>query len=109
MGRSEQSGIYSQQFIFAEGGFKSKFINPYSDDLMISINAGVGIWKWLEGYLDFGLIKNKTESPRFLYDSGLRINILPDYLELFFPIYNSNGFQLTDNSNPYSEKKLDFY
>jgi len=104
LGRSEQSGIYSQQFIFAEGGFKSKFIDPFSDDLMISINAGVGLWKWLEGYLDFGIIKNKSETPRFLYDSGLRINILPDYLELFFPIYNSNGFQLTDNSNPYSEK-----
>ena len=54
LGRSEQSGIYSQQFIFAEGGFKSKFIDPFSDDLMISINAGVGLWKWLEGYLDFG-------------------------------------------------------
>ena len=33
--------------------------------------------KWLEGYLDFGLIKNKSEKSRFLYDSGLRINILP--------------------------------
>ena len=104
LGRSEQTGIYSQQFIFAEGGFKSKFINPYSNDLLITINAGFGIWKWLEGYLDFGLIKNKNENSRFLYDSGLRINILPDYLELFFPVYNSNGFQLTDNLSPYSEK-----
>ena len=104
LGRSEQTGIYSQQFIFAEGGFKSKFTNPYSDDLLVSINAGFGIWKWLEGYLDFGLIKNKSEKSRFLYDSGLRINILPDYLELFFPIYNSNGFQLTDNLSPYSDK-----
>ena len=104
LGRSEQTGIYSQQFIFAEGGFKSKFTNPYSDDLLVSINAGFGIWKWLEGYLDFGLIKNKSEKSRFLYDSGLRINILPDYLELFFPIYNSNGFQLNDNLSPYSDK-----
>tara|TARA_X000000368_G_scaffold414062_1_gene403244 strand:- start:370 stop:1833 length:1464 start_codon:yes stop_codon:yes gene_type:complete len=104
LGRSEQTGIYSQQFIFAEGGFKSKFNNPYSNDLLVTINAGFGIWKWLEGYFDFGLIKNKNENSRFLYDSGVRINILPDYLELFFPIYNSNGFQLIDNLNPYSEK-----
>ena len=104
LGRSEQTGIYSQQFIFAEGGFKSKFTNPYSNDLLVTVNTGFGLWKWLEGYIDLGLIKNKNESSRFLYDSGVRINVLPDYLELFFPIYNSNGFQLTDNSSPYSEK-----
>ena len=104
LGRSEQTGIYSQQFIFAEGGFKSKFKNPYSNDFLVTLNAGFGIWKWLEGYFDFGVIKNKNENSRFLYDSGLRINILPDYLELFFPVYNSNGFQLTDNLTPYSEK-----
>ena len=104
LGRSEQTGIYSQQFIFAEGGFKSKFNDPYSNDILVTINAGFGIWKWLEGYFDFGLIKNKNENSRFLYDSGLRINILPDYLELFFPLYNSNGFQLTDDLSPYSEK-----
>tara|TARA_A100001011_G_scaffold365051_1_gene416377 strand:- start:21 stop:1907 length:1887 start_codon:yes stop_codon:yes gene_type:complete len=104
LGRSEQTGIYSQQFILAEGGFKSKFINPYSNDLLVSLNAGFGLWKWLEGYLDFGLIKNKNEKSRFLFDSGMRINVLPDYLELFFPIYNSNGFELTDKLIPYSEK-----
>ena len=104
LGRSEQTGIYSQQFIFAEGGFKSKFTSPFSNDLLVTVNTGFGIWKWLEGYIDLGLIKNKNESSRFLYDSGVRINVLPDYLELFFPIYNSNGFQLTDNSSPYSEK-----
>ena len=104
LGRSEQTGIYSQQFIFAEGGFKSKFNDPYSNDILVTINAGFGIWKWLEGYFDFGLIKNKNENSRFLYDSGLRINILPDYLELFFPLYNSNGFQLNGDLSPYSEK-----
>ena len=104
LGRSEQTGIYSQQFIFAEGGFKSKFNDPYSNDILVTINAGFGIWKWLEGYFDFGLIKNKNKTSRFLYDSGLRINILPDYFELFFPLYNSNGFQLNGDLSPYSEK-----
>ena len=58
----------------------------------------------VRGYFDFGLIKNKNENSRFLYDSGLRINILPDYFELFFPLYNSNGFQLNGDLSPYSEK-----
>ena len=104
LGRSEETGIYRQQFIFAEGGFKSKFNDPYSNDILVTINAGFGIWKWLEGYLDFGIIKNKNKNSRLLYDSGFRINILPDYLELFFPLYNSDGFQLTDDLSPYSEK-----
>ena len=32
LGRSESSGIYSQQIIISEGGFKSKFENPFAND-----------------------------------------------------------------------------
>lgn len=98
LGRSETTGFYSQQYIAAEGGFKSKFENPFIDDYILSINTSMGLWKWFEVYGDLGWMKSKNATSRSLFDFGLRFNLLPDYLEIFFPFYNSNGFQLNNSS-----------
>ena len=34
------------------------------------------------------------------FDTGLRLNFVPDFLELYFPIYNSNGWQTRDTTYP---------
>ena len=102
IGRSENTGFYSQQYIRYEGAFKSK-INDFSpNDFILSINSGITIWKWFEAYFDFGLFKNKKEPILSGYDTGLRINIIENYLEVFFPVYSSNGSHFDDNS--YSNK-----
>lgn len=94
IGRSETTGIYSQQFIPAEGGFKSQFANPYSDDLLITLNSSIGLWKWIEAYGDLGYINQREQSSRILFDTGLRLNLVPDFLEIYFPLYNTKGLQL---------------
>ena len=94
IGRSETTGIYSQQFIPAEGGFKSQFDNPYSDDLLITLNSSIGLWKWIEAYGDLGYINQRAQSSRILFDTGLRLNLVPDFLEIYFPLYNTKGLQL---------------
>src|SRR5690606_5026916 len=73
LGRSESSGIYSQQIIISEGGFKSKFENPFANDWIATTNASTNIWRWVEAYGDLGLFKNKGENTRFVYDSGIRL------------------------------------
>ena len=93
-GRSETSGVYSQQFIPAEGGFKSRFEQPYVDDFLISLNTSIGLWKWIEAYGDIGYMNQQNQKAHILFDSGFRINLVPDFLELYFPTYNSNGFQM---------------
>ena len=93
-GRSETSGVYSQQFIPAEGGFKSRFEQPYVDDFLITLNTSIGLWKWIEAYGDIGYMNQQNQMARVLFDSGFRINLVPDFLELYFPTYNSNGFQM---------------
>ncbi len=95
LGRSEKTGFYSQQFIPAEGGFKSKFEQSNANDFMFSTNLYFGIWKWIELYTDLGLIKNKNLKLKGYYDSGFRINLVPDYLELYFPLASSNGFEIS--------------
>ncbi len=93
IGRSETTGIYSQQFIPAEGGFKSRFDRPYSDDFLLTLNTSIGLWKWIEAYGDLGYINQKEQRSRLLFDTGLRLNLVPDFLEIYFPIYNSKGLQ----------------
>jgi hypothetical protein len=96
LGRSEQSGLLSQQFIMAGGGFKSFFEEPTTNNFMLTTNLNIGIWKWIEGYLDLGMLKDKTKDYRYFYGTGLRLNLLPDFFELYFPISSSNGLELND-------------
>jgi hypothetical protein len=102
IGRSESSGLMSQQFIMAEGGFKSKLGTRYSNQYMTTLNAGFNIWNWVEIYGDAGVIKSKLEQPKFLFDSGIRLNLVTNYFELYFPVYSSNGFELEQPN--YNEK-----
>ena len=93
-GRSEETGLLSQQFIFAEGGFKSQLQPAFADQWITTLNASTTIWNWIFAYGDAGFVKNKGESAEFLYDSGIRLNLVEEYFELFFPIYSSKGFEL---------------
>lgn len=102
LGRSEETGLYSQQYIAAEGGFKSKFSQSLANDFMISSNLYIGIWKWIEFYSDIGVLKNKNTKAIGYYDTGFRINLVPDYLELYFPLVSSNGWEIFQNK--YSSK-----
>ncbi|MCK0189036.1 metalloprotease [Arenibacter sp. F20364] len=105
LGRSEGSGIYSQQIIVAEGGFKSKLENPFANDWMATVNASVNVWRWIELYGDLGFVKNKGLKERFVYDSGVRLNLLTDYFELYFPLYSNNGWEI---SQPHYNQKIRF-
>lgn len=95
-GRSETTGIYSQQYVMAEGGFKSKLDTRYANQWMTTINGSFNVWNWIELYGDVGLFKNEYRKTEFAYDSGIRLNLVPDYFELYFPVYSSNGFELND-------------
>jgi len=93
-GRSETSGIFHQQFVWAEGGFKTFFDDQFANDYMISNNVNIGLWKWFNLYGDWAWLKNKQEPVRFYYDSGLRINLVQDYFEIFFPVYSKLGWEI---------------
>lgn len=97
-GRSETTGLFSQQLIPAEGGFKSRLEVPFANQWITTFNAGFSIWNWIEVYGDVGLVKNRNRNPWLAYDTGLRLNLVPDYFELYFPVYSNNGWE-TSQSN----------
>jgi hypothetical protein len=102
-GRSENNGFFSQQIIMAEGGFKSKLINPRSNNFISTINLSTTLWKNLLFYVDLGVLNSKiNNSFRTVFDSGIRFNIIADYFEIYFPIKSSNGLEI--KSPNYNEK-----
>jgi len=102
LGRSEATGIFSQQLIITEGGFKSKLNTPYANQWMTTVNTSTTLWKYIEAYGDLGLVKSKFESAAFVYDSGIRLNLVTDYFEVFFPVYSNLGWEISQKG--YDEK-----
>jgi hypothetical protein len=94
LGRSEASGVFSQQIIIAEGGFKSKLETPFANQWMTTANVSTTIWKYIEAYGDIGIVKNKGLNPAFVYDSGIKLDLVTDYFELYFPIYSNLGWEI---------------
>jgi len=101
-GRSEDSGLFSQQLVVAEGGFKSQLNPAFSNSWITTLNASTNIWSWIYAYGDVGLINNKGLGTKAVFDSGIRVNLVADYFELYFPIYSSLGFE--PNQPHYDEK-----
>jgi hypothetical protein len=99
-GRSESSGLFSQQFIMAEGGFKSKLDTPFANQWLTAFNASYSVWNWIEVYGDLGLLKAENKSEKLFYDSGIRLNLVTDYFELYFPVYSNNGWEIAQNQYP---------
>lgn len=97
-GRSETSGVFSQQIILAEGGFKSMLEPEFANQWITTVNGSVTLWKWIYAYSDVGLIKNKNHSAKFLYDSGIRLSLVQNYFEVFFPIHSSEGWEFNDGN-----------
>ncbi len=102
LGRSEETGLVSQQIIIAEGGFKSQLEYPFANQWITTLNANTNIWNWIYAYGDVGFVKNKGTSAKFVYDAGVRLSLVADYFELFFPVVSNNGFEI-DQPN-YDEK-----
>ncbi|MEN8186643.1 MAG: aminopeptidase [Bacteroidota bacterium] len=105
MGRSEETGFFSQEIIISEGGFKSIFENKFANRWIASTNMSMSIWRWLEVYGDAGVVKNSGHDPRFYYDSGIRLNLIHDFVEIYFPLQSSLGFE---PSLPDYETKIRF-
>lgn len=92
LAQSASSGILSQQFVIAEGGFKS-LIKGTSNQFIFSTNVDSHVWKMFNVYADFGVYKNKYSPSQFIWDSGVKLKVIPDFLEIYFPIQSTLGFE----------------
>ncbi len=92
LGQSDTSGFFAQQMVIAEGAFKS-YVATSANQWIGTFNTDAQIWKWFHLYADAGVYKNKNQSSQFIWDSGVKLAILPDFLEFYFPVQSSLGFE----------------
>mgnify|MGYP006133920161 FL=1 len=99
-GRSEDTGFFSQQYITAEGGFKSVLPTRFANQYMFAFNSSFGLWKWMEFYNDVAFLKNKNNPIYFGYNNGIRFNFIHNILEVYFPLYSNNGWEISQKGYP---------
>ncbi len=92
LGQSATSGLLAQQAIIAEGGFKS-FVGDKANQWITTVNMDSHVWKWFNVYADAGMYKNRDAGAQFIWDSGVKLKVIPDFLEVYFPIQSSLGFE----------------
>ena len=95
LGRSEGTGIFSQQIIINEGGFKSKLPTSTANQWITTVNTSIGIWRWIQVYNDVGFVKNRNNSIYFAHENGIRLNFVNNYFELYFPVHSNNGWEIS--------------
>lgn len=100
-GRSESSGLFSQQFVISDAGFKSKYGTPQNaNQFALAVNTSISIWKWLEVYNDVAMLKNKNQSANFYYENGIRLNFIPEIFEFYLPVYTNQGWEVNQAAYP---------
>jgi len=95
LGQSAISGLFYQQFVLAELGFKTFFNGNYINKWVFSTNVDTHLWKMFNVYADIGFYKNQFDKERFIWDSGIKLKIIPDRIEVYFPLQSSIGFEPT--------------
>jgi hypothetical protein len=99
-GRSEDTGFFSQQYIIAEGGFKSVLPTRFANQYMVAFNSSFGLWRWMEFYNDVAFLKNKDNPIYFGHNNGIRFNFIHNILEVYFPLYSNNGWEVSQEAYP---------
>ena len=84
----------------AEGAFKSKLEPSTANQWMATLNASASIWRYVQFYGDVGFLKNKEYDAYFAYDSGIRLDLIIDYFELYFPVYSNLGWEIKQSNYP---------
>lgn len=95
IGRSDESGLWSQQFFITDGGFKSK-TDVFSDNFMLTSNLNVPIWNAFNLYGIspslglFGDVGVVDDWGKVYWDYGMRISFFTDFMELYLPVQNQD-------------------
>lgn len=92
LGQSATGGILSQQYVLADGGFKS-LIPGTVNKWITSVNVDTSVWKIFHIYADAGVYQNSNRPTQFIWDSGVKVRVISDFLEIYFPVQSSLGFE----------------
>ncbi len=92
IGRSDQSGVWSQQMFFSDGGFRTQ-TNTFTTSLLAA-NLNLPLYRFIGLFGDVGYSFNNT-SP--FWDYGVYLEFIPDFIEIHFPIAGSQKVFVQQN------------
>lgn len=100
IGRSDESGIWSQQFFTTDGGFKGP-TGVFANSFLMASNVSLPLitpfkYQGLRPSIGlFGDIGFADNFDKVYWDYGIRISVFTDFLELYLPIQNHETNFLT--------------
>lgn len=94
IGRSDKTGIWSQQMFLTDGGFKSQ-TNTFTTTL-ISANANVPFYRFVGAFGDVAFFPSDLTTNPVFWDYGLYLEFIPDFFEIHFPIQNSTQILISE-------------
>ncbi|HEY1040113.1 MAG TPA: M1 family metallopeptidase [Bacteroidia bacterium] len=111
VGRNEYyaPNIAVQQFTETDGAFKTGSYAGQSDDWIVAFNVKTPkiFMLPLFVYADAGAYhaNGMSKSADFLWDLGIGVPVVKDFMEVFFPVVNSQN--MTDAQNPTATRYID--
>ena len=62
--------------------------------------SGWAIWEIYQKSNDVAFLKNKNNPLYFGYNNGIRFNFVHNILEVYFPLYSNNGWEISQKRYP---------
>ncbi|MGB3074625.1 MAG: hypothetical protein WBB36_04860, partial [Chitinophagales bacterium] len=110
-GRTESTGFLSQQVAVEQGGFKLRTdgVQPElgkSDTWLLSLNAKIPLpfFTPLFAFGDAGIAPDNNNYQSFQFDAGIGFTLVPNIVEVYFPLLFSNDMKLNLNSTEFYDK-----
>lgn len=109
LGRTETSGILSQQFVERDGAFKTHTFIGQTQNWITALNIKSSLPGILpiRLYADIGVTANDARlNDALLYDAGIDLSIVKNIFEVYFPLVLCPDFKTTLETNnvKYSER-----
>ncbi len=101
IGRSDQSGIWSQQFFVSDGGFKSQ-TETFTNAGLLSMSVNVPFYRFVGAFADAAALGS---TQNLAWDYGLYLELIPDFIEVYFPLQSSFGNHF---NNPNYQQQIRF-
>lgn len=106
IGRSEKTGMSSQQFAVEDGGFKVFTATGQSNKWLTAMNITIPmpvknkILGAIKVYGDFGLYNTTgLSSTTFMFDAGLQVAIVPNICDIYIPLVFSKDIKDYNDAN----------
>jgi hypothetical protein len=101
IGRSDETGIWSQQMFITDGGFRNR-TDVFARNTILATNLSVPIYSFFGVYGDMAML---DDFDRVYYGCGIRLAFLTDFLEWYFPLA-SESIQYWDSFNYLSQTRF---